>query len=153
MVLELNALSPISPQSVVLQGFYPQMVEAFPHQFALNYQLYEENMDKLPVDPYEPLALAPRPVLLGTGSEEHRSNPNGEFLATAAAEPVFRPLGADGLGTHEIPALDQAHFSPYRVSLPQWQAPNYPLRVGRIPKVPICTFGRSQPRLQIFPRG
>ena len=75
MVPELTALSPIPPQSVVLQGFYPQMVEAFPHQFALNYQLYGENRDKRPVDTHEPLALvASRPVLLGTGSEDHRSD-------------------------------------------------------------------------------
>ena len=84
------------------------MVEAFPHQFALNYQRYGEDTDKLPVDTHELLALiAPRPVLLGTGSEDHWSDPKGEFLAAEAAEPVFRLLGADGLGTSEMPPLDQ----------------------------------------------
>jgi len=85
------------------------MVVAFPYQFALNYQPFGENTDKLPVDTHELLALiAPRPVLLGTGSLDTWSDPKGEFLAATAADPVFRLLGTDGLGgAAEMPPLDQ----------------------------------------------
>jgi hypothetical protein len=85
------------------------MVEAFPYQFALNYQPYGKNTDKLPVDTHELLALiAPRPVLLGTGSLDTWSDPRGELLAAVAADPVFRLLGTDGLGgATEMPPLDQ----------------------------------------------
>ena len=84
------------------------MVVAFPHQFARNYQKFGDHTEKLPVDTHELLALiAPRPVFLGTGSEDRWSDPRGEFLAAVAAEPVFRLLGVDGLGTDQMPPLDQ----------------------------------------------
>jgi hypothetical protein len=47
--------------------------------------------------------IAPRPVLLQTGTEDHWSDPKGEFLAAVAAEPVFELLGARGLGTRTMP--------------------------------------------------
>jgi len=50
------------------------------------------------------LRLAPRPVLLQTGSEDGWSDPKGEFLAAVAAEPVYKLFGKQGLGTTEWPA-------------------------------------------------
>jgi hypothetical protein len=57
------------------------------------------------VDAHELIALiAPRPLLLQTGSEDGWSDPKGEFLAAVAAEPVYNLLGKKGLGTTEWPA-------------------------------------------------
>lgn len=84
------------------------MVVAFPHQFAVNYQQFGEHVDRLPVDTHELVALiAPRPLLLGTATEDQWSDPRGEFLAALAAEPVFRLLGVDGLDVTTMPQPDQ----------------------------------------------
>jgi hypothetical protein len=47
-------------------------------------------------------------VLLQTGSTDNWSDPKGEFLAAVAAEPVYRLLGKQGLGTDQMPAAGQA---------------------------------------------
>lgn len=47
--------------------------------------------------------IAPGPVLLQTGDQDGWSDPKGEFLAAVAAEPVFKLLGKQGLGTIEMP--------------------------------------------------
>lgn len=74
------------------------------YQFAGNYASYAGRVDELPVDAHLLLALiAPRPVLLQTGTEDHWSDPRGEFLAALAAEPVFEMLGAKGLDTATMP--------------------------------------------------
>jgi hypothetical protein len=41
--------------------------------------------------------IAPRPLLLQTGSLDLWSDPKGEFLAEVAADPVYHLLGTDGL--------------------------------------------------------
>jgi len=51
--------------------------------------------------------IAPRPVLLQTGSTDNWSDPKGEFLAAVAAEPVYRLLGKQGLGTDQMPAAGE----------------------------------------------
>jgi len=51
--------------------------------------------------------IAPRPVLLQTGNKDYWSDPKGEFLAAVAAEPVYRLLGKQVLGTTEMPAAGQ----------------------------------------------
>src|ERR1051326_231306 len=66
----------------------------YPYQFCANYQKYAEHVDQLPVDAHMLVALiAPRPVLLQTGSTDYWSDPKGEFLAAVAAGPVYRLLG------------------------------------------------------------
>lgn len=76
----------------------------YPYQFAPNYARYGDRVAEFPVDAHLLLALiAPRPVLLQTGTEDRWSDPRGEFLAAVAAEPVFRLLGAEGLGTTIMP--------------------------------------------------
>jgi len=83
------------------------LVRVFPYWFTANYQKYAEHVDQLPVDMHELIALsAPRPVYV-TGAEEDRwADPKGEFLACVAAGPVFRLLGAEDLGTDEMPPLN-----------------------------------------------
>jgi hypothetical protein len=80
----------------------------FSYQFAGNYQKFGEQVDQLPVDAHMLLALiAPRPVLLQTGDQDRWSDPKGEFLAAVAAEPVYRLLGKQGLGTDQMPPAGQ----------------------------------------------
>jgi hypothetical protein len=80
----------------------------YPYQFAANYGKYAEHVDQFPVDANMLVALiAPRPLLLQTGSTDYWSDPKGEFLAAVAAEPVYRLLGKQGLGTEELPSAGQ----------------------------------------------
>ena len=77
----------------------------FGYQFAANYANFGDDPGKMPVDANMLVALiAPRPVLLQTGTTDLWSDPKGEFLAAVAAEPVFKLLGKQGLGTDRMPA-------------------------------------------------
>jgi hypothetical protein len=75
------------------------------YQFAGNYASYGDRVDQLPMDAHMLVALvAPRPVLLQTGTTDGWSDPKGEFLAARAAEPVYNLLGMRGLDTDSMPA-------------------------------------------------
>lgn len=77
----------------------------YPYQFAENYAKYAGFPDTAPMDAHMLVALiAPRPVLLQTGSTDSWSDPKGEFLAAVAAEPVYKLLGKDGMDTDVWPA-------------------------------------------------
>ncbi|HXE06382.1 MAG TPA: hypothetical protein VN612_00710 [Acidobacteriaceae bacterium] len=77
----------------------------YPYQFAANYAKWGGFPDKAPMDANMLLALiAPRPVLLQTGSTDYWSDPKGEFLAEVAAGPVYKLLGKQDLGTDVWPA-------------------------------------------------
>ena len=77
----------------------------YPYQFAQNYAKWGGFPDKAPMDANLLVALiAPRPLLLQTGSTDYWSDPKGEFLAEVAAGPVYRLLGKDPLDTDEWPA-------------------------------------------------
>ena len=76
----------------------------FPYQFALNYGKYAGFPDKAPMDANLLIALvAPRPLLLQTGTTDDWSDPKGEFLAEVAAGPVYKLLGKQDLGTTTWP--------------------------------------------------
>jgi hypothetical protein len=80
----------------------------YPYQFAGNYGKYAQHVEQFPVDANLLVALmAPRPVLLQTGSTDLWSDPKGEFLAAVAADPVYKLLGKRGLETDEIPKAGQ----------------------------------------------
>ena len=48
--------------------------------------------------------MAPRPLLLQTGSTDYWSDPKGEFLSAVAAEPVYNLFGKKGPGTNVLPS-------------------------------------------------
>jgi len=80
----------------------------YPYQFAANYAKYAGFPDTAPMDANLLVALiAPRPLLLQTGSTDNWSDPKGEFLAAVAAGPVYKLLGKDGLDTDVWPAAKQ----------------------------------------------
>jgi len=66
-------------------------------------------VNDLPVDANELIALcAPRPVFISGGATEHGDgwvDAKGMFLAAAGADPVYRLLGAKGLGTGKYPPV------------------------------------------------
>ena len=80
----------------------------YPYQFAGNYAKYANKVNEWPVDANLLIAMvAPRPLLLQTGTTDKWSDPYGEFLAAVAAEPVYELLGEKGLGTTTFPAAGE----------------------------------------------
>lgn len=67
------------------------------YQFAANYHTYADKVNELPFDAHMLVALmAPRPLLLQTGSTDYWSDPKGEFLSAVAAAPVYNLFGLKG---------------------------------------------------------
>ena len=84
------------------------LVRVFPYWFTPKYAEFAADPGKLPVDAHELIALsAPRPVYVTGAEDDQWADPGGEFLAEAAAGPVYRLLGAQDLGTDQMPALNQ----------------------------------------------
>ncbi|HEY3836220.1 MAG TPA: acetylxylan esterase [Bryobacteraceae bacterium] len=80
----------------------------YPYQFCANYAKYAQHVDQFPVDANMLVALmAPRPVMLQTGTTDFWSDPRGEFLAAVAATPVFHLFGEKGIETDQMPAPGQ----------------------------------------------
>ena len=79
---------------------------SFPHWFNGQFKLFNDDPTRLPFDQNALVALcAPRPVLFSNAKEDQWANPDGQFDVLKAADPVYRLLGAGGLGAKEVPEI------------------------------------------------
>jgi hypothetical protein len=77
---------------------------SFPHWFNAEFKRFGNQPERLPFDQNALVALmAPRPVLLSNAEEDQWANPAGQFEVLRGAEPVYRLLGAGGVGTDRMP--------------------------------------------------
>ncbi len=85
-----------------------RITRAFPHWFCPTLSSYAGREAALPVDQHQLLALvAPRLLHVGSAVEDRWADPRGEFLATLAADPVWRWHGSAGLGVSAMPGVDR----------------------------------------------
>ena len=84
----------------------------FPYQFCPKYGYWGSRVHEMPVDAHMLVALiAPRPLLLQTGSTDNWSDPKGEWLSLIEARKVYQLLGQDVPSGDEMPAADQPIYS------------------------------------------
>ncbi|MDB4881927.1 MAG: acetylxylan esterase [Gemmatimonadetes bacterium] len=108
------------------------LVNDLGHWFAPSFAKYAGRESALPVDGHELAALvAPRPLLVLSGTTDAYSDPEGEFLSALAADPVYRMLGTDGLAATTWPPPGKLIASTigyylraggHDVTLEDWQA-------------------------------
>ncbi|HEY0301039.1 MAG TPA: hypothetical protein VGC36_06900 [Rhizomicrobium sp.] len=79
------------------------------HRFGPRFLTYAgpKTANDLPVDAHELIALAaPRPIFFGAGANgDNWADPQGMFMAAAAAGPVYELLGKKGLGAAMLPPV------------------------------------------------
>lgn len=81
----------------------------FPHWFAGRFSSYATNEPACPVDQHLLIALAaPRPVAIGSASDDRWADPRGEFLSGKFASPVFALFGKTGITAEEPPPVGGA---------------------------------------------
>ena len=83
------------------------ITRSFPHWFCPAFAAHANREAELPCDQHTLLALvAPRPLYVSSAAADRWADPRGEFLATVAAEPVWKLFGLTGLGTDQWPPID-----------------------------------------------
>ena len=107
---------------------------SIPHWFCDNFKKYNLDVNSLPIDQHELIALAaPRPIYVASATEDLWADPKGEFLSAFQADPVYRLLGTDGIGgVTEWPKPDQSvggiiryHNRPGRHSILEYDWKHY----------------------------
>lgn len=84
----------------------------FPYQFCPKYAYWGDKLQQMPMDAHLLVSLiAPRPLLLQTGTTDNWSDPKGEWISAVEAGKVWRLLGKDDLGVTDMPAADQPIYN------------------------------------------
>jgi hypothetical protein len=84
----------------------------YPYQFCPKYAYWGDKLTQMPMDAHMLVALiAPRPLLLQTGSTDIWSDPMGEWLALIEGRKVYQLLGKDVPAGDELPAADQPIYT------------------------------------------
>ena len=84
----------------------------YPYQFCPKYAYWGDKLTQMPMDAHMLVALiAPRPLLLQTGSTDIWSDPMGEWLALIEGRKVYQLLGKDVPAGNELPAADQPIYT------------------------------------------
>jgi len=82
--------------------------KSFPWWFCNRYQTYGQQVNSLPMDQHELLALiAPRPVYVASAQEDRWADPRGEFLSLQEASKVYALYGYETFQGCSFPAVDQ----------------------------------------------
>ena len=97
--------------------------DRFPHWFNAEFKKFNDAPERLPFDQNCLVALcAPRPVLFSAAEGDQWANPAGQFEVLKAAEPVYRLLGAEGLGRYRNASAGTVGEQPPRLLHPRRQA-------------------------------
>jgi hypothetical protein len=85
----------------------------FPHWFTPKLSDYRDQVNRLPVDQHQLVALlAPRPVYVASASEDLWADPKGEFLSASQAEAVYRLFDKDANNLLTMPAAGEGITGP-----------------------------------------
>lgn len=89
------------------QHFQSHLDRDLPCWFVNKAEQFIFREEELPIDQHELIAMiAPRPLAIGTATEDFFADPKGEFLACKAASEVYHLYGSQGLTAEEMPAPD-----------------------------------------------
>ncbi|MBQ9660608.1 MAG: acetylxylan esterase [Bacteroidales bacterium] len=80
----------------------------FPYQFCPEYAYWGGHVQQMPMDAHMLVSLiAPRPLLLQTGTTDNWSDPKGEWISLVEARKVYQLLGKDVPASDAFPAAEQ----------------------------------------------
>lgn len=83
----------------------------FPYQFCPKYGYWGQHVSEMPMDAHMLVALiAPRPLLLQTGTTDNWSDPKGEWISLVEARKVYELLGKDVPVSDVLPPAEQPIF-------------------------------------------
>ena len=125
----------------------------FPHWYCINFRKYNDKDPELPFDQHMVIALvAPRPVYIGSAEQDKNADPEGEFLAAKAAEPVYRLFGVDGLPAEKWPAVNQPVQDTISLSCSHRQTRCNRFRLDAVSAIPRSQLRRPAGQLTFVTR-